>query len=125
FRRVLFRSYKYSILFNFQGPAPFASRLTAYLFYHRTRSLSSTFLKRFSKFVSVSWPLRGALEYNTTTAGFCQGLFCTFFHFLFSFPRRPYSGPKKSRLCSSGQGLFRVVVQASSAAARVRASSSW
>ena len=67
--------YKYSILFNFQGPALFASRLTAHLFYHRTGSLSSTFLKRFSKFVLVSWPLRGALEYNTTTTPFCQPFF--------------------------------------------------
>ena len=85
--------YKYSILFNFQGPAPFASRLTAYLFYHRTGSLSSTFLKRFSKFVSVSWPLRGALEYNTTTTPFCQPFFykkChTFPFFLLRAQKRP------------------------------------
>src|SRR5699024_8506536 len=98
--------YKYSILFNFQGPAPFASRLTAYLFYHITRSLSSTFLKRFSKFVSVLWPLRGALEYNTTTAGICQGLFYLFLVFLFPFPDTSILDQKRAAYAAHRQLFF-------------------
>ena len=83
--------YKYSILFNFQGPALFASWLTAYLFYHSAGSLSSTFFKFFGSSLCFCGPLRGALEYNTTPHGFCQPFSYKNLH---SFLCTLYSAPK-------------------------------
>jgi len=49
----------FSILFNFQGPVcASAMRLTAYLFYHRSTRLSSTFFEDFLKFLGEPIDLR-------------------------------------------------------------------
>ena len=99
----------FSILFNFQGPvAPSASRLTAYLLYHRSDFCQALFFEvlRFSELVSCNllsasarnltssyWFFRFTsqrrlrshslsprlvLEYNTTHSPFWQPLFSLF-----------------------------------------------
>ena len=102
----------FSILFNFQGPvAPSASRLTAYLLYHRSGFCQALFLKFFVFLERVipyqplgfrpdfyvlilvlpfhfSAALRShsfvphlVLEYNTTLPPSCQHFFTDFFKF--------------------------------------------
>ena len=102
----------FSILFNFQGPvAPSASRLTAYLLYHRSGFCQALFLKffvfpeRVSSYQSLGFrpdfyalilvlpfhfsaALRShsfvphlVLEYNTTLPPSCQHFFTDFFKF--------------------------------------------
>ena len=75
--------YKYSILFNFQGPA-FASRSTSDLFIlpHRPGLVKHFFSKRF-QVLGLSGPLRGALRYSTTSPRNCQPPFASFFSFFF------------------------------------------
>ena len=102
----------FSILFNFQGPVcASAMRLTAYLFYHRSDFLSSSFFEVFrflsnlerSRFLGAgrnfqtsigsfcftsSWDSevillsqRLALKYNTICRARCQHFFARFFRF--------------------------------------------
>ena len=115
----------FSILFNFQGPvAPSASRLTAYLLYHRSGFCQALFLKFFvflERVISYqslgfrpdfyalilvlpfhfSAALRShsfvphlVLEYNTTLPPSCQHFLTDFFKFFCIPPCRP----KNSRL---------------------------
>ena len=125
----------FSILFNFQGPvAPSASRLTAYLLYHRSGFCQALFLKFFvflERVISYqplgfrpdfyvlilvlpfyfSAALRShssvphlVLEYNTTLPLSCQHFFTSFFKFFCIPPCRL----KNSRL-SAGKACCRVI----------------